>query len=108
MSDRHPRRKGFDVELAGARDLICKDAMEFRIDAVRVHHDGDAAANGPLDRHADELNERRADDAHDLLVVTIDRGGDERLPAREILIERADLDAGDFGDLFGDAGSALS
>jgi hypothetical protein len=34
-------------------------------------------------------------------VVTLDHGGDERLLAREILIERADADAGDFGNPVG-------
>ncbi|SFQ28004.1 hypothetical protein SAMN05216330_12313 [Bradyrhizobium sp. Ghvi] len=33
-----------------------------------------------------------------LLVVTIDHGRDERLLAREILIERANADAGDLGN----------
>jgi hypothetical protein len=73
----------------------------FRVDAVGVDCDGDEFSHGLVDREVGDLRERCADEAHDLLVVTVDHGGDERLLAGKILVERADADAGDFGDAVG-------
>ena len=47
---------------------------------------------------------RRRDNLHEFLVVALDHRGNERLLAREILVERADAHARLFGDTVG-AGS---
>lgn len=93
--------EGFAVELSGAGDLLGEDALQFRVDAVGFDRDADEAAHGFLDRHVRDFAECGADDGHDLLLVAVDHGGDERLLARKILIERADADAGDLGDAVG-------
>src|SRR5262249_16029037 len=83
--------EGFDVlEAPGARYLLRKDAMELGIDAMRLDRRGDHPAHRLLDRLRGDLGQRGTDDLHDVLVVTIDDSGNERLLAGEILVERAD------------------
>jgi hypothetical protein len=66
-----------------------------------LDRDGDEAAHGLFDRHVRDLHESGADDRHDLVVVTVDHGGDEGFLAREVLIERTDADACDLRDAVG-------
>src|SRR5262249_59474541 len=97
--------EGFDVlEAPGARNLLRKDAMELGIDAMRLDRRGDHPAHRLLDRLRGDLGQRGTDDLHDVLVVTIDDSGNERLLAGVTLVERADADARRFGHA-GAAGS---
>lgn len=97
--------EGFDVlEPPGARNLLRKDAMKLGIDTMRLDRGGDHLAHCLLDRLRGNLGQRSTDDLHDVLIVMIDDGGNERLLAGEILVERADADARHLGDAVG-AGS---
>jgi hypothetical protein len=69
-----------------ARNLLCKDAMQLGVDAMRLDRDGNKPAHRFLDRLRGDLRERSTDDPHDFLIMTIDDGGDERLFARVILL----------------------
>src|SRR5262249_8747675 len=97
--------ESFDLlESPGARKLLRKDAMELGIDPMRLDRGGDHLAHRLLDRLRRNLGQRSTDDLHDVLIVTIDDGGNERLLAGEVLVERPDADARHFGDAVG-AGS---
>ena len=68
---------------------------------MRLDRRGDEPAHRLLDRLRRNFRQRAAHDLHDLLIMAIDDGGNERLLAGEILIERADAYARLFGDPVG-------
>jgi hypothetical protein len=64
-------------------------------------------ADGLRHRRAFGRREARPEDARDLLQVPVDEGRDERVLAGKVLVERADVDAGDLGDAVG-AGAVVA
>src|SRR5580693_7924007 len=80
-------------ELVHAWNLLRKHAMKPWIDAMRLDGHRDHLAHRFLNREAHRFRQLAADDLHDLLIVTIDDGDDERLLAGEILVERTDAHA---------------
>ena len=75
------------------RGLLGKDAVKLWVDAVGVEHDGNEFARRDLDRARRHLGQRVADRLHHLVHMAVDDSRDQRLLAREVLIERADADA---------------
>src|SRR3546814_2040481 len=94
--------EGFDLsQPPRARQLLGEHAVEFGIDAVRIDSHGDQPAYGRLDWQRIDLRQRTAYDAHHLLLVAIDDRGYQCVLAWEVLVERADADAGFLGDPVG-------
>ena len=60
---------------------------------MRLDRHGDELAHRFFHRQAHRFRQLAADGLHDLLIVAIDDGGDERLLAGEILVERTDAHA---------------
>ena len=89
------------LEPAGAGNLLVQHAVKFWIDAVGLDSGRHERARRALDRQIGDVAERSARDLEQFLRVALDDGRDQRLLAREILVERADADAGHGGDLVG-------
>jgi hypothetical protein len=69
------------LESSRAWNLFGEDAMKLGIDAMCFDRDGDEASHHRFNRLPCNVRQRVADDLHDLPVVTIDDGGNERLLA---------------------------
>jgi hypothetical protein len=92
----------FDVfEPSGAGDLLGEDAVKLRIDTVSLDRGCDEFARRDVDRARGDLEQGVEDHLRQFLRVALDDGRDQRLLAREVLVERADADAGHGRDLVG-------
>jgi len=69
--------------------------VQLGIDAMCVDRRFDQLTCRISYRPRRHVNERIAQQLHDLLLVTVDQRRDQRLLARKILIQRPDADAGD-------------
>ena len=88
------------LKASHARNLLCKDAMQLGVDAMRLDRYGNKPAHRFLNRLRRDLRQRATDDLM-ILIATIDDGGNERLLARKILVKRTDADPGQFSDPVG-------
>jgi hypothetical protein len=92
----------FDVlEPSGARDLLDKDAVKFWVNAVGFNHDGNELARRDFERACRHFDHGVAHYLHHFVHVTVDHSRDQRLLAREILVQRTNTHARHGGDLVG-------
>ena len=68
--------------------------MKLRIDAVGIDGGRDQFARRDLERARGDLEQGISDHLRQFLRVALDDGRDQRLLAREVLVERTDADAG--------------
>jgi hypothetical protein len=72
--------EGFHIlKTSRARNLLCQDAMQLGVNAMRLDRDGDNPPHRFLNWLRGNLRQRAADDLHDFLIMTIDDGGNQRL-----------------------------
>lgn len=84
-----------DIFEPGAGDLFVKDAVKLGVDAVSGDGGPDEFARSRFDRERGDPEVRVANHARQFLRMALDDGRDQRFLAREILVERANADAGD-------------
>ena len=75
--------------------------MQLGVDAMRFDRHRNEPPHRFLDRLRGDLRQRATDDPHDVLIMTIDDGGNQRLLARVVLVKRADAHARHFSDAIG-------
>ena len=83
------------------RHLLVQDLVQGWIDPVRHHASLDKGANPVRDGRGRRIVERRLDDPHDFVGVSLNQRGHQRFLVGEVLVERADADAGAFGNAAG-------
>ena len=83
------------------RDLFRKDAMKLGIDAVSVDCNRNEFARRDLDWARSHLDQSVASQLRNLLRMAVDNRRDQRLLAREVLVQRTDTDAGHLGNPVG-------
>jgi arsenite methyltransferase len=93
---------GVDIfEPPGAGNFFVQDAVKLRIDAVSIDPGRNQLAYSDLDRARGDPEKRIAGNFRQFLRVSLDNGRDQCLLAGEVLVERADADAGRGRDLVG-------
>ena len=88
-------------EPPGAGNFFVEDAMKLRIDAVSIDPGRNEFAHADLDRARGGLENGAADNLRQVLRVSLNDGRNQCLLAGEVLVERADADAGRGGDPVG-------
>src|SRR5262245_2790878 len=88
-------------EPPNTRDLFGKDAMKPGIDAVSVDCDRNEFACRYLDRARSYLDQGVAHQLQHFVGMALTDGSNQRLLAREILVERTNTDACHGSDLVG-------
>ncbi len=83
------------------RNLGQQQFVEFRIVGVRLDHGVHHGANEFVEWRSGMLHELVCEEAVDLLDMALVQGFKDRGPIREVLIERADTDAGNLSDPVG-------
>ena len=94
--------EGFHVlERSRARNLLRKDTVQIGIDAMSLDRHSHDLTHRLLYRERCDLRQRATDDVHELLVMAIHDGSNQRLLAGEILIQRANTHARLLSDTVG-------
>lgn len=97
--------EGFYIpQLSRAWNLLCQHAMQLGIDAMSRDRYRDQLAHSLLERKHRDLRQCATGNPHEVVLVPIDHGRNERLLAGKILIERTDAHARLLSDAIG-AGS---
>ena len=65
------------LEFSGARSLLCKNAMQLRIDAMRVDRRQNEPGHRLLNRLRSNFFQGRADNLHQFLIMPLDNGYNE-------------------------------